>query len=105
MQVINIKDYGAKLPPNTLYIGRKNAYYNLEASVLANPFHIVEAAGITREIVLDKYETYLRNRIESGTIHLPIILKDIQYLACWCAPLDCHGDVVIKLYKEYYNAE
>ena len=26
-----------------------------------------------------------------------------KYLGCWCAPWKCHGDVLIKLYNEFYN--
>ena len=46
---------------------------------------------------LNSYEKYVRNN--------PFLmfslseLKD-KNLGCWCAPSPCHGDVLIKLYKE-----
>ena len=78
----------------TVYIGR--------GSIFGNPY-IIGRDG-TREDVVAKYEIYARN--------LPIIMKAIgqlkenDILGCFCKPLACHGDVIIKLWKEiHYNAK
>ena len=32
-------------------------------------------------------------------------LKELEnkVLGCWCKPWFCHGDILIKLYNEFYN--
>lgn len=57
-----------------------------------NPFRIGRDG--TREEVVAKYEAWLATR--------PDLLADLpslrgKRLACWCAPLPCHGDVLARL--------
>jgi hypothetical protein len=71
---------------NATYIGRPSKW--------GNPF-VIGRDG-SREEVIAKYEEYARNRFT---------IEDLAELAgkdllCWCAPLPCHGDVLIKLIKE-----
>ena len=66
-----------------IYIGRPSKW--------GNPYKIGKDG--TREEVIAKYEDYI--------IHSKIIM-DIdeltgKMLGCWCAPLPCHGDVLLKL--------
>lgn len=66
-----------------VYVGRPSAW--------GNPF-IIGRDG-TREEVIAKYERYLLNsRVLMAEIHT---LKN-KRLACWCAPLACHADVLHK---------
>jgi hypothetical protein len=45
---------------------------------------------------------YIRNLIEKDEdIKIALLnLKD-KNLGCWCSPEPCHGDVLIKLIKEF----
>lgn len=76
----------------TVYIGRPGPF--------GNKF-IIGKDG-TREEVIAKYEESVRkspailNLIKNG-------LKENDVLGCWCAPLDCHGRIIIKLWKELHE--
>lgn len=57
-----------------------------------NPFQI----GIdgTREEVIEKYREWILSQ--------PELLKELpklkgKRLGCWCAPMPCHGDVLVEL--------
>lgn len=72
---------------NYIYIGRPSKW--------KNPF-IIGING-TREEVIEKYEHYIRNNKE--------LMEDLhelreKVLGCFCKPLACHGDVLIKLLEE-----
>ena len=68
-----------------VYIGRPSKW--------GNPF-LIGVHG-TREEVVRMYEVWLQSQ--------PHLLKDIvpelrgQNLVCWCAPLVCHGDILLRL--------
>ena len=70
-----------------IYIGRPSKW--------GNPFNI--GPDGSREEVIAKYEQYIR-----GNRFLMSRLKELEgkVLGCWCSPLPCHGDVLIKLVKE-----
>lgn len=79
------------------YIGR--------GSPLGNPFPINNAIGDTREVVIAKYDGWLREQIYLGN---PAVLHELQRLGdlaisgpvsfqCFCAPQKCHGDVIKRL--------
>jgi hypothetical protein len=62
-----------------------------------NPFRMTNKSPEERARVIVKYEEWIRKQ--------PQLLQDLPDLAgktmvCWCAPLPCHGDVLIKLIKE-----
>lgn len=57
-----------------------------------NPFELGKDGN--RKQVIEKFEKWLA--------HNPELLKDIgelkgKILGCWCAPLDCHCEVLAKL--------
>lgn len=73
-----------------VYIGRPSKW--------GNPF--VMGRDGNREEVVKKYHDWILTQ--------PDLLKDLhelkgKVLACWCAPLACHGDVLEKLAKENNN--
>lgn len=73
-----------------VYIGRGSKW--------GNPFRI--GPDGTREDVIEKYENRIRE--------MPDLLADLhelrgKRLACYCAPLRCHGDVLVKLIKEQFG--
>ncbi len=80
-KVVNLKheDYD-------VYIGRGSKW--------GNPYKIGKDG--TREEVIQKYEEYIRN----SSLIDQIEELDGLTLGCYCKPLPCHGDVLIKLLKE-----
>ena len=84
-KVLNKKLHG--VPPGAVYIGRP--------SIWGNPF-VIGKDG-TRDEVIAKYEAYIRSR--------PDLLAQLPSLAgrsvsCWCWPLRCHGDVLVRMANE-----
>ncbi len=81
-----------------VYIGRP--------SIWGNPYKwLVQEACYTparfqvrdREEALMRYETWVRGNIAlMGQLHH---LRG-KVLGCWCAPLRCHGDVLVRLIEE-----
>lgn len=70
-----------------VYIGRPSKW--------GNPF-VIGRDG-TREQVIEKYEQWLLK--QPHLIEALSELKD-KILGCWCSPLACHGDVLVR----YANA-
>jgi hypothetical protein len=97
-QVLNVRhlpgfaEHRPIIPPDAVYLGRRNARYRLPASKWANPFSIKREAD--REAVIATYERWLRLQR-----HLIDALPELarRDLVCWCAPLPCHGDVLFEL--------
>ena len=87
--------------PNHIYIGRKNNYVKgATHSKWHNPFKLQIQKNASkyvnekaREDCINKYEEYLTNNEE-----LMGQLKELEgkVLGCWCKPLGCHGDVLVK---------
>lgn len=68
-----------------VYIGRPTRW--------GNPF-VIGKDG-TRQDVVEKYEAWVRTKPEL----MALIKKELKGrdLVCFCAPLGCHGDVLLKL--------
>lgn len=75
----------------THYIGRPGPF--------GNPFAI--AHNKTRNMVIFDFEQHARQNKE--LLQLIYDLPENAVLGCWCKPLSCHGDVIIKLWKELHN--
>ena len=75
----------------THYIGRGSRF--------GNPFKIGKDG--TREEVIVKYENWLKNenKIRKNIYFLP----EDAILGCYCKPKACHGDIIIKIWKEMHN--
>lgn len=73
--------------PNAVYIGRPNKF--------GNPF-VIGKDG-TREEVIKKYREwfYSQPKLQEQAVEE---LRG-KNLGCWCAPLPCHGDILL----EYVN--
>jgi len=86
MKVVNLRK-----EKYTHYIGR--------GSVFGNPFRIGKDGN--REEVIKKYEQWVRksNIIMSEIYYLP----EDAILGCFCKPQACHGDIIIKLWKELHD--
>ena len=72
-----------------IYIGRRNIRHGFKASKWANPY-VVGIHGTRRE-VLALYQDHLL-----GSPSLVAALPELagKNLACWCAPDECHGNVL-----------
>lgn len=71
--------------PEAVYIGRPTKW--------GNPYR--EGPDGTREEVIAKFEAYLRmNPALMEAAKRELAGKD---LLCWCAPLPCHGDVLLRI--------
>jgi hypothetical protein len=83
LRVLNKKQLRGVVP-HAVYIGRP--------SVWGNPF-VIGKDG-TRAEVVEKYERSLLRQP-----HLMAQLGKLRgcNLICWCAPLQCHGDVLLRL--------
>lgn len=73
-----------------VYIGRPSKW--------GNPFK----SGVdgTRSEVIAMYEEHILNSPD-----LLAALKELdgKILGCWCKPKSCHGDVLVKLVKQYVS--
>lgn len=72
-----------------VYIGRP--------SVWGNPYEIGKDGN--RQEIIEKYKLYLESRpdlIEKAKQELKG-----KNLVCWCSPLPCHGDILIKVANEF----
>ena len=80
MKVWNKREKG--IPANAIYVGRPTKWRNR---------YVIGRDG-TRDEVIKKYEQWLRSK--SGLDVTELRGKD---LVCWCKPLACHADVLMKL--------
>jgi hypothetical protein len=90
-RVVNMKhDMSIIHHPDFVYIGRYNAYYGFAQSKWANHYQIGRDG--TREEVILKYEVYMPPELKAYLYEL-----EGKILGCWCKPLACHGDVLVRL--------
>lgn len=92
--VVNLREFRDGLPPDVMRIDRRTPW--------GNPFRIGEQKGrqhgtgepivYTREDVIRLYRGWL----SAVLAEKPDFLESLRgkRLACWCAPLPCHGDVI-----------
>lgn len=101
IEVVNIKTCSIKDKLGThVYIGRRMP--NRPGSLLGNPFKPRSYTDPqARQECLDLYRDWLtkqelsRSEAWHELQRLAEIAKtDDLYLACWCAPLSCHGDIL-----------
>lgn len=79
------KHHGPKPPQDAVYIGRPTKW--------GNPF-IIGADG-TRMEVIRKYREYVFSNPDlMETARIELKGKD---LLCFCAPVACHGDVLLEV--------
>jgi hypothetical protein len=79
---------------DVIYVGRAmhRGGWRLAASTLANPFRL--GPDGSRAEVVARYREYLLARPD-----LLALLPELRgkRLGCWCAPLECHADVIAEL--------
>jgi hypothetical protein len=89
---------GAVVQDCDVYIGRHmyQGGWRLPGSKWANPFRLADF-GHDRRRVLDAYEAHVR-----ADPALMAALPELRgkRLGCWCKPLACHGDILVRLLAE-----
>lgn len=115
IEVVNVKTCKDVGRPGDVYIGRRNE--NFPESKWANPFPIGkcivnnEKEHFTRDGCIVRFEKYIVNgeivnvnrKIYRGDLAKDA-LKELKYakrLVCYCFPLNCHGNIIIKILNSY----
>ena len=101
-QFQNLKEWTQD--PNNVYIGRPGIVFidkerfPKKGSIWANPFKV--SVKLTRKDSLEKYEIYIREKIETEAVYKELLQLNGKNLGCWCKPEECHGDILLKILKE-----
>lgn len=86
----------------THYIGRPHKDIpKADWGPFGNPFPLVHESR--RDAVLKRYEAHAR-----GTPELLDAIKALPkdaVLGCWCAPKLCHGDIIVRLWRELHGED
>lgn len=109
IRVVNFK-HRDSLPEPWFYVGRAMPSQGIHGSLLGNPFRLTKSK--TREEVIRAFKEWLWKEINDPASEARAelyrlaarALEDDLYLACWCAPLSCHADV-IKAAIEWINKQ
>lgn len=81
------------------YIGEKHKSYDLDESVLNNPF---DKSEIGREVAVKHYKMYLYRRyLEEEKFRKLLHSLEGETLGCLCYPKRCHGEVIVDLLNEH----
>ena len=82
--------------PKHLYIGRNMTAYvkGTVGSKWKNPFPV-------KKYGLDKCLELYENHVRTTSLYNELEELDGLELGCWCKPNRCHGDILIKLLKEF----
>ena len=85
-QVVNIRRQ-----PFDVYIGRRGHGHD---GYFGNPFRTPQ---LTREEALARYRAYFHERLRTDPeFHRRVLALKEKRLGCFCAPLACHGDVIVE---------
>lgn len=77
-----------------VYIGREVPEHGLSGSKWGNPFVMADDSEGERQRAIDAYRDWIVTQPElMGSLEE---LRGLR-LGCWCAPLGCHGDVLVEL--------
>lgn len=93
---------------NGVYIGR--AMPGRAGSPLGNPYKL--RSGAQRAAVIAQYEAWLDTQLSSDTPArrafdqlVAAAQRGDLVLLCWCAPLECHGDVIRRRIEDVLSFE
>lgn len=88
-------------------VNKKHSSYDVfigRPSKWGNPYRI--GYDGTRDEVIAKYSRWLWEQIKSEKISIDDLLNlDGKRLGCYCKPLPCHGDIVVKAVNWAKNLE
>ena len=85
--------------PNHVYIGRNMSCHVTGAlgSKWGNPFKVKKANKNSLKKCLERYDDHIR---KDPDLFNAVMELEGKELGCWCKPSSCHGDILIKLFKE-----
>ena len=89
--------------PDNLYIGRRGIVfvnkerYPKQDSKWCNPFKVTKKQD--RETCCSFYMDYIIEKIIDDPVKYDINELRNKRLGCWCCPLECHGDYLIKIIR------
>lgn len=87
IQKMVLNKHKCGIPAGAIYIGR--------GSIWGNPY--VMGKDGDRDAVCEAHKQYLWDQIQSGQVSLDSLAAlHGKVLVCFCAPLRCHGDTLIK---------
>lgn len=108
MKVVNVRHYGGiKEAENNgvVYVGRPSPLGN-PYSFGAQNSKVSKFVVGSRDEAVEKYRFWLHHQLKSGNqsvIKALESLSDDSVLGCWCSPLSCHADIIIKAYHWWRN--
>ena len=85
--------------PNHVYIGRDMTHHIAGAlgSKWGNPHRADKTNKNSLIKSLKRYEDHIRTNPDLFNAVTELEGKE---LGCWCKPSPCHGDILVKIYKE-----
>lgn len=80
------------IPQGAVYVGRPSKF--------GNPYHMCSEAD--RDHVCDQFEATLLRKFERDPDARRRLREELggKDLVCWCAPLRCHADTLLKYANE-----
>lgn len=81
----------------SLYIGRPSKWGNPYIFKPSKHGGIIVAS---RQEAIIKFEDYAREKLWDSLEEL-----EGEILGCWCKPKICHGDILVKLFKERFGQQ
>lgn len=90
---------------NNLVVHCKRKQYDVyigRGSIWGNPFSHRQGTAArfvvgSRKEAIDSYEAYL---LDNDELMARLVELKGKVLGCWCSPLTCHGDVLVKYANE-----
>ena len=86
------------IPPDAVYIGRLSKWGN---PWRVGEVHPADGHRLTRQEVIDLYRVNLPRMLmtkrDDGSFILDLGEIRGKDLVCWCAPLPCHGDILLEI--------
>lgn len=107
-RVLNIRDFpGGRLPPDVVRVSRPGRWGNhWRPGVTCNVVHQDAAIAHPPGLLLDRHSAVEHYRVSfdlmarrwPDTYLAPLAGKR---LACWCAPLECHAEVIMEHLEQW----
>jgi len=96
-KVYNIKNKQIIIPEGAIYIGRPSKWGNPFSHM---PYTLAKFKCIDRSEAISSYLKWLQESRDGRQLIQCIHELKGKDLACFCMPLACHGDILLKLANE-----
>jgi hypothetical protein len=94
-QILNMHKIGRKIPEGCVYVGRPSAWGNPYSHVPGS-YSVLVAS---RDEAVEKFRGFAKARAEADPTWLRP-LRGATALVCWCSPLPCHAEILVRLMSE-----